>query len=70
MIFLVFAVFGQSLAQWTESDHRKRGPQGVSAFDRDHIYKPESGWNRWPWLTWSYASTESDRAILYIYQAI
>ena len=78
MIFLVFAVFGQSLAQWTESDRRKRGPQGVSAFDGDHIYKPESEWKwnslysvhiptRWPWLEWSEPSTESDLAILYYY---
>ena len=67
MIFLVFAVFGHSLAQWSESDHRKRGPQGVSEWDRDHWYKSESG-GRWPWLWWPWSDgTQSDIAIYYYY---
>merc|ERR1711990_1269438 len=66
MIFLVFAVFCQSWAQWTESDRDKRGPQGVSRWDRDHVYKHESGY-RWPWLSYFSASTQSDLLIYSYY---
>jgi len=63
---LVFAVFCQSWAQWTESDRDKRGPQGVSRWDRDHVYKHESGY-RWPWLSYFSASTQSDLLIYSYY---
>ena len=67
MILLVFAVFDHSLAQWSEYSAHKRGPQGVSEWDRDHVFNTEGG--RWPWLSWSTAheSTKSEIAILYYY---
>ena len=69
MIFLVFTVFGHSLAQWSENNPRKRGPQGVSEWDRDHVYNPE-GWRKWPWLSYSssyQSDVDSSRLILFYY---
>ena len=72
MKVFLFAVFGQSLAQWVARDSSAytRGPQGASAGDMysgPHMYKP-SGSYRWDWLSSLTASYDPSHSEIYNYR--
>ena len=73
MKVFLFAVFGQSLAQWVarDSSPHNRGPQGASAvsdmYYGPHMYKP-SGSYRWDWLSSMMMSYDPSHSAIYNYR--
>ena len=70
MKVFLFAVFGQSLAQWVARDSSAytRGPQGASAGDNTHSYKSSDPSYRWDWLSSSTKSNDPSHSEIYNYR--
>ena len=70
MKVFLFAVFGQSLAQWVARDSSAytRGPQGASASDNTHSYKSSDPSYRWDWLSSSTKSYDPSHSEIYNYR--
>ena len=70
MKVFLFAVFGQSLAQWVARDSSPdtRGPQGASAGDDTHLWKDGYVGSVWDWLSSYYASSDPSHSEIYNYR--